>query len=242
VTRASLASGEAVRQRASLPHKSESAGSSGQATGVLLKDVATCHDRGMSVEPSDSSVRESPGRGRTVGWVLGLVLALVLGVVVVRAVVMREQRPPPLASRPLQVRTLDRPLIMDSGGDPQNRFDPPRPGERAGIPAATVFQAWLKNTEGSVYDRAIPSSKPIPVTLARWSQWHGSRVASPERLTWLFQLISVPCVDVGFLPPGQAKPPPDRDGCDEYLMFDAQSGAGGGGFVTRTGATVLRPP
>ena len=134
------------------------------------------------------------------------------------------------------------PLIKDSGGDPQNRFDPPRRGEGAGIPASTVFQAWLKNTEGSVYDRAIPSSKPIPVTLAKWSQWHGSRVASPERLTWLFQLISVPCVDVGFLPPGQTKPPPDRDGCDEYLMFDAQSGAGGGGFVTRTGAAVLRPP
>jgi hypothetical protein len=172
--------------------------------------------------------------------VLGLVLALALGVVVVRAVVMRE--PPPLASWPLQIRTLDHPLIMDNGGDPQNRFDPPRRGEHAGISAATIFHTWLKNTEGSIYDRAIPSSKPIPVTLARWSQWHGLRAVSPKRLTWLFQLIGVPCVDVGFLPPGQTTPPPDRDGCDEYLMFDAQSGAGGGGFVTRSGAAVLRSP
>ena len=134
------------------------------------------------------------------------------------------------------------PLIMDSGGDPQNRFDPPRRGEHAGISAAMIFQAWLKNTEGSIYDRAIPSSKPIPVTLARWSQWHGSRAVSSKRLTWLFQLIGVPCLDVGFLPPGQTTPPPDRDGCDEYLMFDAQSGAGVGGFVTRSGAAVLRSP
>jgi uncharacterized membrane protein (UPF0136 family) len=230
-----------VRQPASLPHESESAASSGQASGALLKGVATCHDRGMAVGSSDTSARQSSGRGRTVGWVLGLVLALALGVVVVvRAVVMRQ--PPPLASRPLQIRTLDHPLIMDNGGDPQNRFDPPRRGEHAGISAATIFHTWLKNTEGSIYDRAIPSSKPIPVTLARWSQWHGLRAVSPKRLTWLFQLIGVPCVDVGFLPPGQTTPPPDRDGCDEYLMFDAQSGAGGGGFVTRSGAAVLRLP
>jgi hypothetical protein len=38
-------------------------------------------------------------------------------------------------------------------------------------------------------------------------------------------------------------PPPDRDGCDEYQMFDAQSGAAvGESFVTRAGAVALRPP
>jgi hypothetical protein len=160
----------------------------------------------------------------------------VLGVVV-RTLVMREPGPPPLASRPLLIRTLDRPLIM-LGTNPSNRFDPLRPGQHPGIPAATVFQSLLRNTEGSVYDRAVPSSKPIPVTLARWSR--GPEVTSPGRLTWLFQLTSVPCLDVGFVPPGRTTPPPDRDGCDEYLMFDAQAGAGVGGLVTRSGTEVLR--
>jgi hypothetical protein len=170
-------------------------------------------------------------------WVLGLVLAAGLAGVVVRTEVMRE--PSPLASRPLLIRTLDRPLIM-LGGHPQHRFDPPLPGERPGIPAETVFQTWLRDTEGSVYDRAIPGSRPIPVTLAKWSG--GPEVMVPGRLAWLFQLTSVPCSDVGFRPPGRPQPPPDRDGCDEYLLFDAQSGASVGGFVTRAGATVLRPP
>jgi hypothetical protein len=194
----------------------------------------------MPVELSDTPVRQSSGRRRTVGWVLGSVLALVLAGVVVRTVMMRDRSP--LASRPLLIRTLDHPLIM-LGGEPQNRFDPPQAGQRAGVPAAAVFQAWLRLTRHSNYDRAIPSSKPIPVTLARWSQPRRSQVASPGRLVWLFQLTSVPCFRVGFVPPGQPTPPPDRDGCDEYRMFDAQSGAGiGGGFSTMAGAAVLRPP
>ena len=171
---------------------------------------------------------------------LGLILALVLGGVVA-AVVMRRDRPP-LASRPLLVRTLDHPLVMDRGSDPRDRFDPPRPGERAGIPAVTVFRTLLRHTRHSVYDRAVPSSKPIPVTLTRWSRWRGTRVASPERLVWLFQLTSVPCMDAGFQPPGRPTPPPNRDGCDDYLVFDARSGARvTGGLSTTAGAPVLRP-
>jgi hypothetical protein len=163
----------------------------------------------MPVELSDTPARQSPGRRRTVGWVLGLVLALVLAGVVVGTVVIRNLSP--LASRPLLIRTLDHPLIM-LGSEPQNRLDPPQPGQRAGIPAAAVFQAWLRLNRHSIYDRAVPSSKPIPVTLARWSQRHRSQVASPGRLVWLFQLTSVPCFDVGFVPPGQPTPPPDRMG------------------------------
>gem|GEM_PF-5498643 len=170
---------------------------------------------------------------------LGVVLVLALGGVVVRTVVMRDQRSP-LASRPLLIRTLDHPLIL-LGGEPQNRFDPPPVGQRAGIPAAAAFQAWLRLTRHS-YDRAIPNSKPIPVTLARWSRPGPAPLGSPGRLVWLFQLTSVPCLEAGFLPPGQPTPPPDRDGCDEYRMFDAQSGAAvGEGLITRAGNVVLRP-
>jgi hypothetical protein len=129
---------------------------------------------------------------------------------------------------------------LDGGSDPQSRFDPPRPGERAGIPAATVFHTLLRRLRHSCYDRAIPSSKPIPVTLARWSQWHGSRVVSPQRLVWLLQFTSVPCDDVGFQPPGP-RPPPDRGGCDDYMVLDARSGESVGGFGTTAGAPVLRP-
>jgi hypothetical protein len=194
----------------------------------------------MPVELSETPARQSPGRRRTVVWVLGLVLALVLAGVVFSTVMIRNRAP--LASRPLLIRTLDHPLIM-LGSEPQNRLDPPQPGQRAGIPAAAVFQAWLRLNRHSIYDRAIPSSKPIPVTLARWSQQHRSRVASPGRLVWLFQLTSVPCFEVGFVPPGQPTPPPDRDGCDEYHLFDAQSGAEvGGGFGTLAGNAVLRSP
>jgi hypothetical protein len=95
----------------------------------------------MPVEFSDPSARQPSGQRWTLGWVLGVVLALALGGVLVRTVVMRDQRSP-LASRPLLIRTLDHPLIL-LGGEPQYRFDPPRVGERAGIPAAAVFQAWL---------------------------------------------------------------------------------------------------
>jgi hypothetical protein len=129
------------------------------------------------------------------------------------------------------------------GSQPQNRFDPPQAAKRARVPAATVFRAWLRQTRHSYYDRAIPSSRPILVSLARWSQQHRSQLASPGRLVWLFQLDRVPCFDVGFVPPGEQPRPPDRDGCDEYHLFDAQSGAEiGGGFTTMAGATVLRPP
>jgi hypothetical protein len=192
----------------------------------------------MPAAPSDTSARQPSGRRRTLWWVLGLILALVLAGVVVRTVVTRNR--PPLASRPLQISTLDHPLILDGGGDPQDHFDPPLPGERAGIPAATVFEMMLRRLRDSVYDRAIPSSKPIPVTLARWSQWHGSRAVSPQRLVWLFQLTSVPCDDVGFQPAGP-RPPPDRGGCDDYMMLDARSGESVGGFGTIAGAPVLRP-
>ena len=188
----------------------------------LLKGVAACHDLGMPVELSDPSARQSSGRRWTVGWVLGVVLALVFGGFLVRTVMLRDRRSP-LASRPLLIRTLDHPLIL-LGGEPQNRFDPPRAGQHAGIPAAAVFHAWLRLTRHS-YDRAVPSSKPIPVTLARWSRQRRAPVGSPGRLVWLFQLTSVPCLEAGFLPPGQPTPPPDRDGCDEYRMFDARSGA-----------------
>jgi hypothetical protein len=70
-----------------------------------------------------------------------------------------------------------------------------------------------------------------------------STCSEADRLVWLFQLTSVPCDEVGFVPPGQPIPPPDRDGCDEYRLFDARSGAEvGGGFITLAGAAVLRPP
>jgi hypothetical protein len=158
----------------------------------------------MPAAPSDTSARQPSGRRRLVWWVLGLVLALVLGVVVARTVVTRNRSP--LASRPLQISTLDHPLILDGGGDPQDRFDPPRPGERAGIPAATVFQTLLRRLRHSYYD-----------------------------------FTSVPCDDVGFQPPGP-RPPPDRGGCDDYMMLDARSGESvGGGLSTRAGAPVLRP-
>jgi hypothetical protein len=206
----------------------------------LPKDVANCNHRGMPVELSDSPAHQSSGRRRTLAWVLGPVLALVLGGVVVRTVMMRDR--PPLASRPLLIRTLDHPLIM-LGGEPQSRFDPPQAGQRAGIPPPAVFQAWLRLTRHSIYDRAIPSSKPIPATLAWWSRPGRAPIGSPGQLVWLFQFTSVPCFEVGFVPPGQPAPPPDRDGCDEYHMFDAQSGAEvGEGFITRAGAAVLRPP
>jgi hypothetical protein len=220
-------------------------GSRGGETDLLIgspssKGVGTCHDRGMPVELSDTSARQPSGRRRTVGWVLGLVLALVLGGVVVRTVVIRDRSP--LASRPLLIRTLDHQLIM-LGSEPQNRFDPPQVGQRAGIPAAAVFQAWLRLNRHSIYDRAISSSKPIPVTLTRWSQRHRPQVASPGRLVWLFQLTSVPCFEVGFVPPGRPTPTPDQEGCDEYHLFDAQSGPEvGGGFSTLAGNAVLRPP
>jgi len=201
--------------------------------------VAVCHDLGMPDELSDLSARQSSGRRWTLGWVLVVVLVLVLGGVLVRTVVMGDQRSP-LASRPLLIRTLDHPLIL-SGGEPQYRFDPPRAGERAGIPAAAVFQAWLRLTRHS-YDRVIPNSTPIPVTLARWSAPGRAPVGSPGRLVWLLQLTSVPCLEAGFVPPGQTTPPPDRDGCDEYRMFDARSGAKvGEGLITRAGDVVLRP-
>jgi hypothetical protein len=67
-------------------------------------------------------------------------------------------------------------------------------------------------------------------------------VGSPGRLVWLFQLTGVPCFEAGFEPPGQTTPPPDRDGCDEYQMLDARSGAAvGEGLITRAGSVVLRP-
>jgi hypothetical protein len=150
----------------------------------------------------------------------GLALALVLGGVVVRTVVMRDRSP--LASRPLLIRTLDHPLILLG---PQNRFDPPRAGQRVGIQAAAVFQAWLRLTRHSIYDRAVPSPKPIPVTWAWWSLPGRTPIGSPGRLVWLFQFTSVPCFDVGFVPPGAPTPLPDRHGCDEYRRFDARSGA-----------------
>jgi hypothetical protein len=78
--------------------------------------------------------------------------------------------------------------------------------------------------------------------LARWSELRGSRAASPGRLVWLFQLTSIPCDDVGFKVRGVSTPPPDRDGCDEYHLFDAQSGAQVAGLGTTAGAAVLRPP
>ena len=210
------------------------------SSGALPKGLATCHDRGMPVELSDPSARQSSGRRRTVGWVLGLALALVLGGVVVRTVVLRDRSP--LASRPLLIRALDHPLIL-LGTEPRNRFDPPPAGQRASIPAAAVFQTWLRLTRHSLHDRAITNSKPIPVTLAWWSRPGRAPVGSPGRLVWLFQLTSVPCFEAGFVPPGQPIPPPDLDGCDEYQMFDAKSGtAVGESFVTRAGAAVLRPP
>jgi len=209
------------------------------SSGALLKGIATCDHRGMPAELSDTPARQPTGRRRTVGWVLGLVLALVLGGAVVRTVVVRDRSP--LASRPLLIRTLDNPLIL-LGTEPQNRFDPPRAGQRAAIPATAVFQAWLRLTRHSIYDRAIPSAKPIPVRLAWWSRPGRAPVGSPGRLVWLFQLTSVPCFDVGFVPPGQPTPPPDRDGCDEYRMFDARSGAEvGESLITRAGALALRP-
>jgi hypothetical protein len=204
----------------------------------LLKGVAACHDLGMPVEVSHSSLRQAPGRRRTVGWVLGLVLALTLGVVVVRSIVVRDRSP--LASRPLLIRTLDHPLIL-LGDKPYNRFDPPLAGQRAGIPAAAAYQAWLRLTRHSIYDRAIPSSTPIPVTLAWWSRPGRAPVGSAGRLVWLFQFTSVPCFEAGFVPPGQTTPPPDRDGCDEYGMFDAHWGTQvGEGLVTSAGSVVLQ--
>jgi hypothetical protein len=171
--------------------------------------------------------------------VLGLVLALVVGAVVVRTIVVQDRSP--LASRPLRTRTLDHPLLL-VGGRPYSRFDPPPAGQRAGIPAAAVYRAWLPLTRGDSYDLAVPSSQPIPVTLAWWSRPGRPPIGSPGRLVWLFQLTSVPCLSAGFLPPGQTLPPPDRDGCDEYLMFDAGSGARvGDSFVTAAGNVVLRP-
>jgi len=207
---------------------------------AVVNGDAACHDRGMPTELTDTPAPQSPGRRPNIGWVLGLVLALVLGGVVVRAVVMRARSP--LASRPLQIRTLDRPLIM-LGGEPRNRFDPPRAGQRAGIPAAAAFQVWLRLSRHSIYDRAIPSSKPIPVSLAWWSRPGRAPVGSPGRLVWLLQLTSVPCFEAGFVPPGRPAPPPDRAGCDEYHLLDAQSGAEvGEGLITTAGTAVLRPP
>ena len=170
---------------------------------------------------------------------LGLVVVLALGAVVVRTILVPDRSP--LASRPLLVRTLDHPVLL-LGGRPYNRFDPPPAGQRAGILAAEVYQAWLRRTRHSIYDRAVPSSKPILVTLAWWSRPGRPPVGSAGRLVWLFQLTSVPCLEAGFLPPGQTVPPPDRDGCDEYHMFDAHSGAPvGEGMITSTGEVVLRP-
>jgi hypothetical protein len=171
--------------------------------------------------------------------VLVLILVLAFGAVVVRAVVVRDRSP--LASRPLLIRTLDHPLIL-LGGSPQNRFDPPPAGQRVGIPAAAVYQAWLQRTRHSVYDRAVPSTRPILATLAWWSRPGRPPLGSPGRLVWLFQVTSVPCLEPGFVPPGQSMPPSDRDGCDEYSMFDAGSGAAvGEGLITRAGSVVLRP-
>jgi hypothetical protein len=194
----------------------------------------------MPVELSDPCASQSPGRRRIVGSVLGLVLVLVLSGVVVRTIVLRDRSP--LASRPLLIQTLDHPLIL-LGTEPKNRFDSPSTGQRAAIPAAAVFQAWLRLSGHSLYDGATAGSKPIPVRLAWWSRPGRAPVGSPGRLVWLFQLTSVPCFEAGFVPPGQPVPPPDLDGCDEYRMFDARTGAAvGESFVTRAGATVLRAP
>ena len=204
---------------------------------VLLKRVAACHDRSMP-EVSGTSLRQALGRGRTVWWVLGLVLALVLGAVAVGTIVLRERSP--LASRPLLIRTLDRPVLL-AADRPYDRFDRPPAGEHAGSPAAPTYQAWLRLTRDS-YD-AVPSSTPVLFTLAWWSRPLPPPLGSPGRLVWLFQLTSVPCpMRGGFEPPGQAMPPPDRDGCDEYRMFDAHTGTQvGEGKITPAGYVALQP-
>jgi hypothetical protein len=170
--------------------------------------------------------------------VLGLVLALALGAVAVRTIVVRERSP--LASRPLLIRTLDRPVLLVADR-PHNRFDPPPAGQRAGIPAAAVYQAWLRRTRHS-HDDAVPSSTPVLFTLAWWSRPLPPPLGSPGRLVWLFQLTRVPCLMGGFEPPGQTMPPPDRDGCDEYRMFDAHTGSQvGEGNSTPAGYVALQP-
>ena len=193
------------------------------------------------VEFSRSSCHNLPGRWRTVGWALALVLLLGFGIgtAIVRTVSAQDRSP--LASRPLLIRPLDHPLRL-VGGSPYNRFDPPPAGQRAEISADAVYQAWLGQTRHSYYERAVPSSKPIPVTLAWWSRPGPPPVGSAGRLVWLLQLTSVPCLEAGFHPPGSPTPPPDREGCDEYQLFDAHSGSRvGEGWVTRAGEPMLQP-
>ena len=161
---------------------------------VLLKRVAACHDLSMP-EVSGTSLRQALGRRRTVWWVLGLVLALVLGAVAAGTIEVRERSP--LASRPLLIRTLDRPVLL-AADRPYDRFDPPPAGERAGVPAAATYQAWLRRTRDS-NDDALPSSTPVLFTLAWWSRPLPPPLGSPGRLVWLFQLTSVPCLMGGGL-------------------------------------------
>jgi hypothetical protein len=170
---------------------------------------------------------------------LVVLLGLAFGAVLARTVPARDRSP--LTSRPLIIRPLDHPLQL-VGGRPDNRFDLPPAGQRAGISADAIYQAWLRLTRHSYDERAVPSSKPIPVTLAWWSRPGPAPVGSAGRLVWLFQLTSVPCLEAGFHPPGSASPPPDREGCNEYRLFDAHSdGRVGEGLVTRAGEPVLQP-
>ena len=118
----------------------------------------------MPVEVSHASPPRVPGRRWPVAWVLILILVLALalafGAVVVRAVVVRDRSP--LASRPLLIRTLDHPLIL-LGGSPQNRFDPPPAGQRAGIPAVVcgLLMAMFRPVRMAI-DPLIAALFPIP--------------------------------------------------------------------------------
>jgi hypothetical protein len=193
------------------------------------------------VELGRSSWHNGPGGRRTVGRLLLLVvlLGLAFGAVLASTVLTRDRSP--LTSRPLRIRTLDHPLRL-VGSRPDNRFDPPPAGQRAGISAAAVCQAWLRQTRNSYDERAVPSSESIPVTLTWWSRPGAPPVGSAGRLVWLFQLTSVPCLEAGFHPPGSPAPPPDREGCNEYQLFDAHSGGRvGEDLVTRAGEPVLQP-
>jgi hypothetical protein len=173
-----------------------------------------------------------------VWWSLVPAVALVL--VAVRLAVASDS--PALAQRPLVIRSLDRSLVS-LGSRPRTYVDPAEVSARADLPAATAFKGWLRLVGTSYYDRARASSKPIEVSLVRRSQPRRSQLGSRPtgQLEWMFRLTSVPCLQVGFEPPGQPSPPLDRDGCDEYLFLDAGSGRSSAHFGTSAGVVLFIP-
>jgi hypothetical protein len=204
---------------------------------MVLSSSAPCHDAVVLPEPA-GHVRRLPSR-RLVWWTGVLAAGLAL-LVAARLVVASDSSP--LAQRPLVIRHLDRSL-GSLGSHPRTYVEPAEVGARADLPAAAAFKGWLRGVGHSYYDDARASSTPIEVNLVRRSQPGRAQLGSrpPGHLEWMFRLTSVPCMQAGFQPPGQAMQPVDRDGCDEYLFLDAGSGRSMAGFVTRAGMVLFVP-